>query len=98
MVRAEGLLPNRQRALVERLSLREMALAEEQVREAVQARAHIGMIRTEGLFPDRQRPLIERSACAYWPEPGIAPRGCSAGWPHRMIRAEAFSRIASERL
>ena len=60
MIRAEGLLPDRQRALVERLGLRVLALVVVQLREVVQARGHIGMIRAEGLLPDRQRALVER--------------------------------------
>ena len=60
MIRAEGLLPDRQGALVERLGLRVVALGVVQQREVVQAPGHIGMIRAEGILQDRQRALIER--------------------------------------
>jgi hypothetical protein len=51
MIRAEGFLPDRQRALEERLGLRVLALGVVQRREVVQARGHIGMI------PSRPLPL-----------------------------------------
>ena len=55
MIRAESLLPDRQRALVERLGLRVLALGIVQRREVVQARGHIGMIRADRLLGDLQR-------------------------------------------
>ncbi len=44
MVRPQRLLPNRQRALVERLGLRVLALGVVEQSQIVQARGHIGMI------------------------------------------------------
>jgi len=60
MVRAKGLLRDRQRALVERLGLRVLALGAVEQCEVVQARGDIGMVRAKGLLRDRQRALVER--------------------------------------
>ena len=60
MVGAEGLFPDRQRALVERLGLRVLALVAIQRGQIAQARGHTGMVGAEGLFFDRQRALVER--------------------------------------
>lgn len=49
----EGLLFDRQGALVQRLGLRVLALGLVQRREVVEALGHIGMIRTQGLFSYR---------------------------------------------
>ena len=57
MVRAESLLPDRQRALVERLGLRVLALGDIQQREVVQALGHRGMIGAHRLLGDLQRLL-----------------------------------------
>src|SRR5712691_3589859 len=60
MLRAEGLLRDRQRPLVERLGLCVLALGAVEPCEVVQALGHIGMLRAKGFFPDRQRTFVER--------------------------------------
>ena len=57
MIRAESLLIDRQRALIERLGLRVLALGAVQLREVVQARGHNGMIGSHRLLGDLQRLL-----------------------------------------
>ena len=100
MIRAEGLLPYGQRALVERLGLRVLALCVVQPRQIVQARGHIGMIRAEGLLPDRQRALVERLGLRVLALlPCTVPPDCSGSWPHRDDPGPRPSpMIASERL
>ena len=49
MTGSEGLLPDRERALVERLSLRVPALSVVQAREIVQICCHVAMFRTKWL-------------------------------------------------
>jgi len=60
MVWTEGLLKNLQRALVQRLGQRVLALVVVEPRKVVQALGHIGMVWTEGLLPNRQRALVQR--------------------------------------
>ena len=60
MLGTEGLLPDAERALIERLGLRVLALGIVKHRQVVEARGHIGMLGTEGLLPDGERALIER--------------------------------------
>ncbi len=60
MLRPEGLLPDRQGALVERLGLGVLALVVVEQRVIVEAVGYIPMVRPEGLLPERQRPLVER--------------------------------------
>ena len=55
MVRAEGLLRDRQRALEERLGLRVLALRRVKHREVVQARGHNGMVFAVVLLCDLER-------------------------------------------
>ena len=60
MVRAERLLADRQRALVERLGLGVAALVVVQRRQVVQRCGVVGMVRAQRLLADRQRALVER--------------------------------------
>ena len=60
MVGSQGLLLDRQRALKERLGLGVLALVPVELRQVVEARAHVGVVGPEGLLPDGQRPLVER--------------------------------------
>ena len=60
MRRAEGLLPDRQRARHERLRLRVPALDAVERTEVGQACGHIGIVRPEGLLLDLLRALEER--------------------------------------
>jgi RHS repeat-associated protein len=60
MVRTESLLPDRQRALEERLCLRKPAPGIIEDRQVVEARGHLGVIRPESLLHDRERALEER--------------------------------------
>ena len=77
MIGAEGLLPNGQRPLEERLGLGVRALRLIQRREVVEARGHVGMVGAEGLLPDRQRALVERLGLRIRAlRPDTAPRGC----------------------
>ncbi len=64
MLRAERLLPDRQRALVERPRPRKVALVLKQEGEIVEALRRIGMLGAERLLADCQRALEER------PRPG----------------------------
>ncbi len=60
MLGSEGLFPDRQRALMERLRLGVTACDPVKRRQIIEALAHIRMPGSEGLFPDRQRALVER--------------------------------------
>ena len=60
MLRAQGLFPDRQCPLIERLGLRVLALVVVKRRQVVEARGYVGVLRAQGLFPDRQRPLVKR--------------------------------------
>ena len=60
MIRSDGLLPDRQQALVERFGLRVLPLGNVEPCELAKDRGHIGMIWAEGLFHNRQRTLVER--------------------------------------
>ena len=60
MLGAEGLLPDRQGSLVERLCLGVAALDTVQRGEVVEARGDVRVIGAEGRLPDRQRAPIER--------------------------------------
>ncbi len=60
MLGSQGLFPDRQRALVERLGVRVAALGVVESRLVVEALGHIRMLGSQGLFPDRQRALVER--------------------------------------
>ena len=60
MLGTERLLPDGERALIERLGLRVLALGMVEQRQVVEARGHIGMLGAEGLLPDGERALIER--------------------------------------
>ncbi len=54
------LLEDRQRPLVERLSLGVVALGSVELRQVVEALGHIRVLGSEGLLPDRQRAFVER--------------------------------------
>ena len=58
--RSQGLLHDRQRALVERLGLGVAALGFVERGQVVEARGHVGVRRSEGLLHDRQRALMKR--------------------------------------
>ena len=60
MPRAEGVLPDLQCALVERLGHGVTALISVEASEIVETQGHVGMLRSEDLFCYRQGPLIER--------------------------------------
>ena len=60
MLRAERLLADRQRALVEWPRPGEVALGLEQAGEVVEARRGIGMLGAERLLANRERALVER--------------------------------------
>ena len=60
MIRAERLLVNRQRALVQRLGLRVLALGEVEPSQVVAARGYIGVIGTQSFLINRQRALVQR--------------------------------------
>ncbi|MFZ0496626.1 MAG: hypothetical protein WAM10_13660, partial [Methylocella sp.] len=60
MVRAERLLADRQRALMERPRASKVTLGSKQAGEVVEARRRIGMLGAEHLLIDRQRALMER--------------------------------------
>ena len=60
MIGTERFFADRQRALVERLSVSIAALFVVKHRQIVQRCRDIGMIGTERLFSDRQRALVER--------------------------------------
>ena len=76
MVRAERLLADRQRALVERLGLGVLALAWYSDGQVVEGRGHVGMVRAERLLADRQRALVERLGLGVLPWPGTGRPGC----------------------
>ncbi len=59
MVGSQSVLVDRQRTLVERLSLGVAALGVIKRRQVVEARGHVGVLRAQRLLPDRQPPLIE---------------------------------------
>ena len=59
MIRAEGLLPDRQGALVERLGLRVVALSFVKQGQVVQVSRYIRMIGTIGFLINRQGALVE---------------------------------------
>src|SRR5437899_11709885 len=59
MIRAEGLLSDRQRALKQWLGLCVLTLGLVQRREVIQARGYIGMIWADRFLYDRQRTLEE---------------------------------------
>ena len=60
MVGAQRLLPDRQRALVERLGLGVAALRVVEYGQVVEARGDVGVVGSQRLLPDRQRALVER--------------------------------------
>ena len=66
VIRPERLLPDRDRALPERLRLRVLALDREEHRQIVEVRRHVGMIRAKRLLPVASERLQSGSASAYW--------------------------------
>ena len=60
VVCAERLLPDRQRALVERLGVGVLALVLVHDGQVVEGRGHVGVVCAERLLLDRQRALVER--------------------------------------
>jgi hypothetical protein len=60
VLRAQGLLADRQRPLIEGLGLCILTLFGVEPGQAIEAEGHVGVLRAQGLFPDRQRTLIER--------------------------------------
>ena len=60
MLGAERLLPDRERALIERLGLGVAALGIVEHGQVVEARRHLGMLGAERLLPNGERALIER--------------------------------------
>ena len=99
MVRGKGLLPDCQRTLVERFSLRIPVLDVVEQREIVQRRGDIGMIGAECLLRDCQRAFVERLGQPVTALDGTVPQGCSGRWRHRDDPdRERFLRISSERL
>ena len=64
MVGAEGFLPDRQGALVERLRLAVVALVPVQLRQVVERRGNMGMVGAERFLQDRQGALVERLCLA----------------------------------
>jgi hypothetical protein len=69
MVRAMHLLADRERALVQRPCLSEVALGLKEESEVVEALGRAGMLAAEHLFVDRQGPFVER------PRPGKVALG-----------------------
>jgi hypothetical protein len=63
-IRAEGLHPNGQRVMVERLSLRILLLVIIQCCQVVQAGRYVGIGKAEGLGPDGERRCKAGSALA----------------------------------
>src|SRR5260221_495576 len=56
----QGPFADRQRLLINRLSLRILASAYIEPREVVEASSDVWMVRAKGFFPDRQGPFIKR--------------------------------------
>src|SRR4051812_43481199 len=59
MTCAKGLFSDRQRALVEPLSLAVLALRQIQVGQVVESLPHVGVVRTERFLADRQGALVQ---------------------------------------
>src|SRR5687768_17403972 len=60
MVRAEGLFPNLEGPLKQRLGLGVLLLIIVKGGKVVEADGHMGMIRAEGFFPNLERALVQR--------------------------------------
>ena len=98
VVRAEGLLPDGERPLVERFGLGVLALMV-QICQIVQAFRDVRMVRAEGLLANGQRPLVERLglgvfALMWYRIARLFRLAATSGWSG----PRAFSRMASDRL